>query len=89
MRYFERALEEGRVRITDDLKPHLPRILWIYQMGIILFWIYDRSEMQQRTRSLIEKSLGIVVRLIQLSGLPLLRPVRRMVVDLVETVAQP
>jgi len=89
MRYFERALEEGRFRITDDLKPHLPRILWMYQMGIILFWIYDRSEMQQRTRALIEKSLGIVVRLVQLSGLPLLRPVRRMVVDLVETVAQP
>jgi AcrR family transcriptional regulator len=87
MGYFERALEEAKVRITDDLRPHLPRILWMYQMGIILFWIYDRSEAQQRTRALIDKSLGIVVRLIQLSGLPLLRPVRRMVVDLVETVA--
>src|SRR5689334_14547127 len=63
MRYFERALEEARTRITDDLKPHLPRILWMYQMGIILFWIYDRSEAQRRTRALIEQSLGIVVRL--------------------------
>jgi AcrR family transcriptional regulator len=89
MRFFERALEEARVRLTADLKPHLPRILWMYQMGVILFWIYDRSEAQQRTRALIDKSLGVVVRLIQISGLPLLRPVRRLVVDLVETVAGP
>jgi AcrR family transcriptional regulator len=89
MRYFESALAETRVHITDDLKPHLPRVLWMYQMGIILFWIYDRSPAQERTRVLIDKSLAIVVRLINLSGFPLLRPIRRMVVDLVETVAQP
>jgi AcrR family transcriptional regulator len=89
MLYFERALTETRVRITPDLKPHLPRVLWMYQMGIILFWLYDRSEAQQRTRALIDKSLAIVVRLIKLAGFPLLRPIRRMVVDLMETVAQP
>jgi len=86
-RYFERALIEAKVRITEDLKPHLPGILWMYQMGIILFWIYDRSNGQKRTNALIDKSLGAVTRLIQLSGVPLLRPVRRMVVELVETIA--
>jgi AcrR family transcriptional regulator len=89
MHYFGRALEETRVRITSDLQPHMPRILWMYQMGIILFWLYDRSQGQQRTRALIEKSLTIVVRLIKISGFPLMRPVRRMVVELVETVAEP
>ena len=57
-------------------------------MGLILFWIYDRSAAQQRTRALVEKSLGIVVRLIKASEFPLLRPVRRMVVELVETVME-
>jgi hypothetical protein len=57
-------------------------------MGLILFWIYDRSPAQRRTRLLVEKSLGIVVRLIKVSEFPLLRPVRRMVVDLVETVME-
>ena len=87
--FFKRALEEARVRIAADLQPHMARILWMYQMGIILFWMYDRSPGQRRTRKLIEKSLIIVVRLIKISGLPLLRPVRRMVVELVETVAEP
>jgi AcrR family transcriptional regulator len=86
MKFFERALEGSRIKVSGELGHHLPRILWIYQMGVILFWIYDRSPAQQRTRLLVDKSLGIVVRLIKLSELPLLRPVRRMVADLVETV---
>ncbi len=83
---FARALEGSRVRIPPDLQPYLPRLLWIYQMGLILFWIHDRSAWQQRTRLLVEKSLAIVVRLVKLSANPLLRPLRRMIVDLVETV---
>ena len=83
IQYFTRALEGSRTRIPRDFLPHLPRILWMYQMGLILFWIYDRSPSQQRTRRLVEKSLGVVVRLIKLSDLPLMRPVRRTVVDLV------
>jgi AcrR family transcriptional regulator len=88
MRFFERALQGSRLRLAPDLAPLLPRVLWLYQMGLILFWIYDRSPAQRRTRRLVEKSLTIVVRLIKLSGYPLMRPLRRMVVDLVETVVE-
>jgi AcrR family transcriptional regulator len=83
--YFERALTGSRSRLPDDLKPYLPQLLWMYQMGIILFWIYDRSEGQHRTHALLEKSLHVVVRLMKLSGLPLMQPLRRMVMDLVDT----
>jgi AcrR family transcriptional regulator len=87
MNFFERALTGARTRVTPDLMAHLPRVLWMYQMGVILFWIYDRSAAQKRTRALLEKSVVIIARLIQLSAFPLLRPVRRMVVDLVETMS--
>ena len=40
---FERALVESRNTVPADLQPHLPRLLWLYQMGILLFWIYDQS----------------------------------------------
>jgi len=88
MKFFERALEGSRIQVRGELGRHLPRILWMYQMGLILFWIFDRSPAQRRTRLLLEKSLTIVVRLIRISEFPLLRPVRRMVVDLVDTVME-
>jgi AcrR family transcriptional regulator len=85
---FARALAASRIRVARDLEPHLPRILWMYQMGLILFWIYDRSPAQQRTRTLIRKSAAIVERLVKLAAFPLMRPVRRMVVDLMHTVTE-
>ena len=85
MGYFERALAGSRSRLPDDLQPYLPRLLWMYQMGLILFWIYDRSEGQRRTHALLDKSLRVVVRLLKLSGLPLMQPLRRMVIDLTDT----
>jgi AcrR family transcriptional regulator len=86
MHFFSELLERARVRVPEDLRAHLPRILWMYQMGLIMYWVFDRSPAQKRTAVLLEKSLPIVTRLIQLAGLPLMRPVRRMVVDLVEAV---
>ncbi len=49
-----RALAETDISIPADMVAHLPKILWLYQMGLILFWIYDRSEGQARTMRLSE-----------------------------------
>ena len=84
IRFMTRALESSKTRVPDDIKPYLPRLLWLYQMGLILFWVYDRSPKQRRTEQLFEKSLAIVVGLIKLSALPLMRPLRKLVTDLLE-----
>jgi AcrR family transcriptional regulator len=84
--HFKEALEGSRVSIPKDMENDLPGILWMYQMGILLFWIYDRSEHQQRTRTLLDKSLHVIVRLIQLSGLPLMRPVRKVVLEIADLI---
>jgi hypothetical protein len=81
------ALEGGDVRVRGELGPHLPRLLWLCQMGIILFWLYDRSPNQARTHRLMDLSLGLAVNLIRLSSMPLMRPVRKTLLELLETVA--
>lgn len=88
MRFFERAVDGSRVRVPDDLRAYLPRLLWMYQMGIILFWINDRSAGQKKTQALLDKSLDVVARLIKLATLPLTKPLRRMVIELVDTVTE-
>jgi AcrR family transcriptional regulator len=84
---FRRAISESRLSVPDDLSAILPRLMWMYQMGIILYWIHDRSPQQAKTRALLQKSLHLVVRLIQLSGLPLMRPLRRQVIELFNAAA--
>jgi AcrR family transcriptional regulator len=83
---FEMALSASDVRVPADLSDHLPRMLWLFQMALIFFWITDHSEGQRRTRKLLERSVGLVASLIKLAGLPLMRPLRRTVLDLIEIV---
>jgi AcrR family transcriptional regulator len=84
--FLAAAVDGGKTRIPDDLKAHLPRVLWLYQMGLLLFWVYDSSPGQTRTKQLFQKSLSIVVNLIKFSSLPLMRPVRKLATDLFEIV---
>jgi AcrR family transcriptional regulator len=88
IRFFERALSESRTPGPKDLRKHLPILLWMYQMGIILFWINDSSKGQAKTDILLEKSLDLVTRLIKLSGLPLTGPIRKTVIQLMDAVME-
>jgi AcrR family transcriptional regulator len=87
MRHFAVALEGSNLRLPDDLWPYLPRLLWLYQMGLILFWVYDRSASEARTEKLVEKSLAIVTGLLKLSKSPFLRPVRKTAIELLQAVS--
>jgi AcrR family transcriptional regulator len=78
------AMDGGDVKIPSDLKPRLPYLLWLYQMALMMFWLYDRSPNQERTERLMEKSLGLLVNLLKLSSLPLMKPLRKAALELVE-----
>lgn len=79
------AMEGSDSKIPADLKPRLPYLLWLYQMALIMFWLYDRSPGQERTEQLTDKSLGLLVNLLRISGLPLMKPLRKAALDLVQT----
>ena len=74
---FRATIAGANVKIPKDLAAELPQLLWMYQMGIILYWIFDESPDQKRTATLLDGSLDIIVRLIRLSSLPLMGPLRR------------
>jgi AcrR family transcriptional regulator len=79
------AADGSDAKIPSDLKPRLPYLLWLYQMALIMFWLYDRSPNQERTLKLLDKSLSLLVNLLRISSLPLMKPLRKAVLELVET----
>ena len=78
------AFEGSDAKIPSDLKPRLPYLLWLYQMAVIMFWLYDRSPNQERTQRLLDKSLSLLVNLLRISALPLMKPLRKSALELVE-----
>lgn len=83
---FVRAVEESKVKLPRRIKPYLPRLLWMYQMGLILYWVYDSSPEQRRTAILFEKSLQMILLTLRFAGLPVLMPMHRLAADLLDTV---
>jgi len=80
---FEILVAGSKARMPNDLRAELPYLLWLYHMGVILFWIHDSSPKQVRTYRLIEYTVDLVDRLISLASNPLLRPLRKRALKLV------
>jgi len=84
--FFARAVDESGLRLTPAIAPYLPRLLWMYQMGLMLYWVYDRSESQERTRFLFEKTLQMILFGLKIAALPVLRPLYRPAGELLRVV---
>ena len=79
-------MTESKVKLPSGVQPYLPRLLWLYQMGLLLFWIYDRSPEQRRTQALLEGTLKMLLLTLKLASLPLLRPMHRLAEQLLQAV---
>jgi AcrR family transcriptional regulator len=75
--WFGRALEGSDVKVPKDLAPHLPRLLWLYHVGLIYHWIIDDSPSQRKTKELVDSSVDLIVQLLRVASLPLMGPMRK------------
>lgn len=85
---FAGVVTGSTTRVPKDLMAELPFMLWLYHMGIILFWIHDSSPRSARTHRLIDRSVDIIVKLIAVASNPLMRPLRRSAVRLMAELRQ-
>jgi AcrR family transcriptional regulator len=84
--FFDRAIADSNVRLAPSIFPYLPRLLWLYQMGLMLYWVYDRSPQQIRTAQLFDKTLRMMLFTLKVAGVPLLRPLYRPAGELLKIV---
>ena len=85
---FGEMVKTSGVSLAKDLAPYVPESLWMYQMGLIYFWLTDESEGHARTRKLVELSSRIVAGLLELSSLPLTKALRKPIVELLQVVTE-
>jgi AcrR family transcriptional regulator len=80
---FRDVLDGSDAKVGAGLRAELPGLLWMLHMGVVLFWVYDASPGQARTRMLVRRAVPVVDRLVRLSRLPVVRGVVDDVVALV------
>jgi AcrR family transcriptional regulator len=84
--YFAAAVTSSAVKLPKDIQPYLPRLLWMYQMGLMLFWVYDRSPQQRRTKVLFDQTMKMLLLTLRLAAIPIFRPMHRLAAELLRTI---
>lgn len=60
-------------RLPGDIRRLLPRALVLAHLLLALYWVYDASDGQRRTRRLLDRGLALLGSVLPLARLPLLR----------------
>jgi AcrR family transcriptional regulator len=85
---YAAVVDGSDARVPADVATELPRLLWLFQMGILYFWMLDASAGRLRTLEVVDETCDLVVRLISVSNLPPLRRSRQRLLSLIRSVAE-
>jgi AcrR family transcriptional regulator len=85
---FRHAVAMSRPQPPLAIRDDLPELLWYAYMGVTLFWVYDSSTDQVRTRRLIDQAAPLISRLVILSRLPVVRKIVEDIVQLIRGTRQ-
>jgi len=86
---YAEVIGGARGRIPARVRGRLPELLWLYSMGIVLFWEHDTSPGCARTYRLIDSTAPIAARLIGLAWIPGVRSVLRQLMSAADEVRRP
>ena len=78
------AFALGDEDLPDDIARLAPVGLWALHMGLLLFFLHDESPNQRRTAALTTGAVELLVAALKLYRLPILRPLRRRVLALLD-----
>lgn len=79
---IERALEGPDV--APEARELACTALWALVMGVLLYYVHDRSRGQERTRRLVDRALDLLPPVIAIAGSPLAAPIRSQLIALLD-----
>lgn len=83
---FREAVDGASDRLPADFRERLPHVFVLAHLLLALFWVYDRSPGQSRTRMLLDRGLRLLKIALPLSRMPVMRKPLREMLDLVADV---
>ncbi|SEG82427.1 DNA-binding transcriptional regulator, AcrR family [Thermomonospora echinospora] len=83
---YREVVDGSTLRIDPDFRQELPELLWLYSMGIVLYWVHDSSPGCRKTYLLIERTVPLVNKMVSMSRMPGFKTVTRELVDVIRDV---
>ncbi|MGW3495088.1 TetR family transcriptional regulator [Streptomyces sp. NPDC001020] len=76
------VLAGAKTKVPEELREVLPELMWLSQMGLVLYWIFDRTEGRERSYRLAGRGARLTARGVLLARFRVLRPLVRDVHEL-------
>ncbi|MEU6663675.1 TetR family transcriptional regulator [Streptomyces sp. NPDC046821] len=68
------VLAGSKAKVPAELAETLPELMWLSQMGLVLYWVFDSSPGRERSRRLADRGARLTARGVALSRFRVLRP---------------
>ncbi|MET8226761.1 TetR family transcriptional regulator [Streptomyces sp. NPDC005301] len=68
------VLAGSKAKVPEELRDVLPELMWLSQMGLVLYWVFDRTEGRERSYRLAERGARLTTRGVSLARFRVLRP---------------
>ncbi|WP_433342085.1 TetR/AcrR family transcriptional regulator [Streptomyces sp. CA-253872] len=68
------VLAGSKAKVAPELVDVVPELMWLAQMGLVLYWVFDRSEGSEKTYRLAERGARLTAHGVRLSRFRVLRP---------------
>ncbi|NEA40196.1 TetR/AcrR family transcriptional regulator [Streptomyces sp. SID11385] len=76
------VLAGSKAKVSPELADAVPELMWLAQMGLVLYWVFDRSGGSEKTYRLAARGARLTAHGVRLSRFRLLRPLVNEVHDL-------
>ncbi|MET8448396.1 TetR family transcriptional regulator [Streptomyces sp. NPDC005209] len=68
------VLRGAKTKVPAELREVLPELMWLAQMGLVLYWVFDRTEGRERSYRLAARGARLTARGVSLARFRVLRP---------------
>ncbi|MFJ9813851.1 TetR/AcrR family transcriptional regulator [Streptomyces sp. NPDC101151] len=68
------VLAGSKSKVAPELRDVLPELMWLSQMGLVLYWVFDRTEGYERSYRLARRGARLTARGVALARFRVLRP---------------
>ncbi|MDO0926111.1 TetR family transcriptional regulator [Streptomyces sp. TG1A-8] len=68
------VLAGSGAKVAPELREVLPELMWLSQMGLVLYWIFDRTQGRERSYRLARRGARLTARGVALARFRVLRP---------------
>jgi AcrR family transcriptional regulator len=87
--FMAEIIDGSNASVSADIAAELPKLLWLYSMGVVLFWVHDTSAGAAKSHLLVRRTAPLIEQAVAVAQLPFLQAVLADLVSLVTELRSP